>query len=60
MTGLKTAKEIGSTLGVSKSWLLNEAQHDRVPHVRFGRSVRFDPDEIEQWWRARARGPRPR
>ena len=47
----------GQPLAVPYPWLLAEARHDRVPHVRLGRYVRFDPDELECWWRARMRGP---
>lgn len=33
------------------------AAQDKIPHRRFGRTLRFDPDEIEQWLRQIARGP---
>lgn len=54
---LMTAVDIARRLSISKSWLLEEARHDRVPHVRFGRSVRFNPEAIDVWWRQRSRGP---
>lgn len=54
---LVDAKQAAGMLSVPPTWLLQEARHDRVPHVRLGRYVRFDPDELEQWWRARMRGP---
>ena len=47
----------GDLLGVPGSWVLAQARSDRVPHVRLGRYVRFDPDELEAWWRGRMRGP---
>jgi hypothetical protein len=40
-----------------KSWVLAEARADRIPHVRLGRYVRFDPDELIAWWKAQRRGP---
>lgn len=55
--GLIDAAEAGELLGVPKSWVLAEARADRVPHVRLGRYVRFEPDELERWWRQRRRGP---
>ena len=44
-------------LGVPKSWVLAEARANRIPHVRLGRYVRFEPVELERWWRTRRRGP---
>ena len=58
--GLKLldAKGAAELLAVPKSWVLAQARDDRIPHVRLGRYVRFDPDELEAWARARIRGPR--
>ncbi len=57
MTGLIDAAQAADLLGVPKTWVLAEARADRIPHVRLGRYVRFDPDALEQWWQARSRGP---
>jgi hypothetical protein len=51
------AASAGELLGVPGSWVLTQARADRIPHVRLGRYVRFDPVEIETWWRGRMRGP---
>jgi len=51
------ATEAGELLGVPKSWVFAEARADRIPHLRLGRYVRFEPEELEEWWRARRRGP---
>jgi excisionase family DNA binding protein len=51
------ARAAGELLDVPYTWVLEEARHDRIPHVRLGRYVRFDPDELERWWRDRLRGP---
>ena len=56
-TPLLDAKSAGELLGVPGSWCLQEARHDRIPHVRLGRYVRFDRDELVAWWRGRLRGP---
>lgn len=48
-------------LNVPASWLLAEARADRIPHIRLGRYVRFDADELTEWVRTSRRcGPRPR
>jgi excisionase family DNA binding protein len=60
VTTLMRAEEAAEQLGVPKSWVLAEARADRIPHVRLGKYVRFDPRELEVWWRSRARGPRRR
>ena len=54
---LLTADEAGRLLNLPPRWLLREARANRVPHVRFGRYVRFDQDELHRWWRARIQGP---
>jgi excisionase family DNA binding protein len=55
---LLDAAEAGRLLSVPMSWVLAEARADRIPHVRLGRYVRFSAEELEDWWRSRARGPR--
>jgi excisionase family DNA binding protein len=57
VSSLVDAKDAAELLSVPHTWLLAEARRDRVPHVRLGRYVRFDPDELEHWWRGRMRGP---
>jgi hypothetical protein len=51
------AKAAGVLLGVPHTWVLEEARHDRLPHIRLGRYVRFEPDELLAWAHHRARGP---
>jgi excisionase family DNA binding protein len=54
---LLNAEQAAELLAVPASWVLSEARADRVPHVRLGRYVRFDGEELTAWWQARARGP---
>jgi excisionase family DNA binding protein len=54
---LLDAKAAAALLGVPPSWVLAQARADRIPHVRFGRYVRFDEAELERWWRSRLQGP---
>ena len=51
------AKAAGELLGVPPTWLLRQARRDAVPHIRLGRYVRFDADQLLAWSRNRARGP---
>ncbi len=57
MTTLIDAKTAAKFLGVPATWVLAEARRDRIPHVKLGRYPRFDPEELEAWWRSQARGP---
>jgi excisionase family DNA binding protein len=55
---LLDAKGAGELLGVPHTWVLAEARADRIPHVRLGpRYVRFDVEQLEQWWRRQIQGP---
>lgn len=40
-----------------KSWVLAEARANRIPHVRLGRYVQFDLDDLDRWIEARKAGP---
>lgn len=57
---LVDARAAATQLGVPFSWLLAEARANRVPHVRLGKYVRFNPGELAAWAEARTRGPRVR
>jgi excisionase family DNA binding protein len=54
---LLNADEAGELLNVPPSWCLAQARADRIPHVRLGRYVRFDRDELNAWAQGRMRGP---
>lgn len=55
--GLVDAQRAADLLDVPKSWVLAEARANRLPHVRLGRYVRFEPDMLEAWWAKRRLGP---
>lgn len=57
---LLDAEGAAALLNVPASWVLAEARASRIPHVRLGRYVRFDRDELQAWAGARGRGPRRR
>jgi excisionase family DNA binding protein len=54
---LLDAKQAAALLNVPASWVLAEARADRIPHIRFGRYVRFDAGQLEAWWQERMQGP---
>jgi excisionase family DNA binding protein len=56
---LLDAKEAAELLHVPATWILAEARHERIPHVRLGRYVRFDTAELIAWKDGRSVGPRP-
>jgi excisionase family DNA binding protein len=51
------AEAAGALLGVPKSWVLEEARHDRIPHIRLGKYVRFEAEAVLAWAHHRSRGP---
>jgi excisionase family DNA binding protein len=58
LSQLYTAEQAAERLEVPASWLAREARAERVPHVRLGRYVRFNPEALEEWLATRACGPR--
>ena len=47
------AKAVARRLKVPTSWVFAQARARRIPHHRLGHYVRFDPEDIERWLRAR-------
>jgi excisionase family DNA binding protein len=54
-SSLIDATEAGQLLNVNASWVLAEARANRIPHVRLGKYVRFEPDELTAWWASKRR-----
>jgi excisionase family DNA binding protein len=54
---LLDAKGAAELLNVPASWILAEARADRIPHIRLGRYVRFDADQLREWCQSHGRGP---
>lgn len=46
---LLTADEAAELLGVQVSWLRQQTRAGNVPHVRLGRYVRYDRDDLAAW-----------
>jgi excisionase family DNA binding protein len=56
---LLTAEELAERLSVPARWPLEQARAGAIPHVRLGRYVRFDWDDVERWLASCKQGGRP-
>ncbi|RKY15558.1 MAG: hypothetical protein DRP63_06765 [Planctomycetota bacterium] len=52
---LLTAKEVQDLLRISERTLRNLVSDDRIPHLRIGRLLRFDPNALKRWIEAKVR-----
>lgn len=43
------AREAASLLGIHLSTLYTWCEEERVPFVRLGRALRFDPTDLQRW-----------
>ena len=57
--GLLTIEDLSARLKVSVSTIYGWIHDGRVPYVKLGRMVRFEPAAIENWIRAKSREDRP-
>ncbi len=53
---LLRAEEVAERIGMRTHYIYALARRDQIPHVRFGRSLRFRAEAIEDWLRERERG----
>ena len=49
---LLTAREVAQATGLALARVYELTRRGEVPHVRFGRSVRYDADVMIEWLRA--------
>lgn len=58
---LLTVQELATRLHVPASWVYQEAERGRIPHLRLGKYLRFEPDTVLAYFRAKGadgnRGP---
>jgi excisionase family DNA binding protein len=52
-----TIGELADALGVSRSWLYQQVERDRIPHYRLGRAIRFDDAQVREWLHETSYGP---
>lgn len=50
---------LAERLLIKRSTLYSWAEQGTIPHVKLGRLLRFDPDEIEAWLQDQRRNPAP-
>jgi excisionase family DNA binding protein len=53
---LLTAKQVADHLGVSVQFVRIRTMEKTIPHIKFGRAVRFEPEQIEEYIRKHRRG----
>jgi excisionase family DNA binding protein len=54
MQALLTRRAAAALLGKPPSWISYAVQRGVLPFVRVGQQLRFRPEELEQWVKARA------
>ena len=50
LTHLLDAEGAAELLGLSVSKVREMCAKDEIPHISFGRSIRFDPTALKIWW----------
>jgi excisionase family DNA binding protein len=46
---LVDAAAVAERLGVPTSWVREQVRAGAIPHLRLGRYVRFDLDDVDRW-----------
>jgi excisionase family DNA binding protein len=49
---LLTADDVAELLGMRTDFIYRLAREGRIPHLRFGRTLRFRAEAIERWLEA--------
>jgi excisionase family DNA binding protein len=57
MNALLTIKDAQRLLNVPRSWLYERTRKGEIPHVKLGKYIRFDREELLAWVAARAVKP---
>lgn len=53
---LLSAQEVAEIVGMSVEYVWALCRNDAIPHLRFGKTLRFRAEAIEAWIRASERG----
>jgi excisionase family DNA binding protein len=53
---LLDAHQVAEILGMRTDYVYRLARRDEIPHLRFGRTLRFRVEAIDEWLRAAERG----
>jgi excisionase family DNA binding protein len=46
---LMSVKDLSKELSLSESGIYQMVSQKRIPHIKLGRTVRFDTDDIRKW-----------
>jgi excisionase family DNA binding protein len=52
---LLTARDVAQLLSMRVDYVYALAREDRIPHLKFGRTLRFRAEAIEEWLRVTER-----
>ena len=53
---LLTAEDVAELIGMTPAYVYRLVRGDEIPHLRFGRTVRFRRESVERWCEERERG----
>jgi len=57
---LLTAEEVAEIIGMRVDYVYALSRRRQIPHLRFGRTLRFRVEAIDSWLRAAERGSVPK
>jgi excisionase family DNA binding protein len=57
---LLTVDDVAQIIGMRTGYVYALARRDEIPHLRFGRTIRFRAEAIEEWLCESERGNRRR
>jgi excisionase family DNA binding protein len=60
MGRLLTAPEVAELIGMRTDFIYRLAREERIPHLRFGRVLRFRSEAITRWLEEEERGKQGR
>jgi excisionase family DNA binding protein len=53
---LLTADQVAERIGMTTDYVYALSRQDRIPHLRFGRTLRYRAEAIDDWLRDSERG----
>ena len=53
---LVDAQAVANRLGVPVSWVREQTRSGAIPHLRLGRYVRFDLEDVDEWLQTQRAG----
>jgi excisionase family DNA binding protein len=53
---LLDADQVAEIVGMRVDYIYKLARADEIPHIRFGRTLRFRAEAVDEWLRAAERG----